>query len=253
MGKIANSWRIVPMPIEKTIAIADATDMERAYLLGGACAIVLGISYIIITALYIHVGAPPSGGEAWLAYLARHTDAWWAITFLSILTDILFFPVALSLYYALKDINRNATTLGTGLIGLFAILDLAVTWPNYASLITLSGNYTAAAGNAQRSVYIAAANYASAVLTSHLFAVYAILVPALGILVISLVMLKVTSGKSAAYVGVATGILGVISVAGPFFINALSAAAIITSIFTIVWILFIGHWLIGARRLTPRV
>jgi hypothetical protein len=64
---------------------------------------------------------------------------------------------------------------------------------------------------------MAAANYASTVLSSSLLGVYAILIPSLGILTISIVMLKGTFSKAAAYLGVVTGMLGVISVIGPLF------------------------------------
>src|SRR5262249_58589591 len=99
--------------------------------------------------------------------------------------------------------------VATTFVGLFVVLDLAVTWPNCAALISLSGNYAAAATDVERANYVAAANYASAVLTSSLEAVYSILVLSLGILMVGLVMLKGNFGKSTAYVGVVTGILGI--------------------------------------------
>jgi hypothetical protein len=119
----------------------------------------------------VFAGAVPSGGEAWLEYLAGHTAVWWAILGLSVLTDFVFLPVAWSLYLALKSANGNATLVGAGLLVLFAVLDLAVTWPNYASLISLSGDYAAATTDAQRAASVAATSYPLAVLTSSLFAV----------------------------------------------------------------------------------
>ncbi len=89
-------------------------------------------------------------------------------------------------------------------------------------------------------VTIAAATYASAVLTSSLFAVYAILVPSIGILIISLVMLKGGFGKATAYAGLGAGILGIIAVVGPVFVSALGIFAVPSSIFTTVWILLAG-------------
>lgn len=118
---------------------------------GGICAIVLGLSYLAITALYAIAGAVPSGtGEAWLAYLDGQEATWWGITGLSVVTDVLFLPVAAALYVALRLINRNAVLAGAALLVLFVILDLAVTWPNYAALIMLSGDHAAATGEAQR-------------------------------------------------------------------------------------------------------
>src|SRR6266545_4143347 len=167
-------------------AIAVDPDGKWLYRVGGISALVLGVAYIVIFPLYAHVGAPPSGdGEAWLKYLDGKTTVWWAILGLSVLTDFLFVPVALSLYLALKRVNRNAMLIGTALVLLFVVLDLAVTWPNFASLIVLSGSYAATTNDAERAAYVAAADYASAVLGSSLEAVYAILVPSLGILTVA--------------------------------------------------------------------
>src|SRR5258705_13714318 len=129
-------------------------DWKCLYRVGGISAFVLGLAYLIIIALYVAVGAPPKDAEAHLAYLARHTRAWWGILGLSVLTDFLFVPVASALYLALKGINRSAMLLATACVGLFVVLDLAVTWTNYALLITLSGNYVAATNDAQRAVFV---------------------------------------------------------------------------------------------------
>src|SRR6266702_6725493 len=171
-------------------ATAVDPDGKWLYRVGGVSALVLGMAYIVIFPLYAHVGAPPSGdGEAWLKYFAGKTTVWWAILGLSVLTDFLYVPVALSLYLALKGVNRNAMLVATAFVGLFIVLDLAVTWSAFASLLTLSGNYAAATNDAQRAAYVAAASYPSAVLASSLEAVYSIMVLSFGILMIGLVML----------------------------------------------------------------
>lgn len=221
----------------------DAVDQDgkRFYRVGGISALALGIAYVVIIALYVPVGAPPSGAEARLTFLAGNTAVWWAILGLSVLTDFLFIPVALALYLALKGINRNAMLVATAFVGLFVVLDLAVTWPNYASLITLSGNYSAATNDAQKAVIVAAANYPSAVLESSLLGVYVILVPAVGILLTGLVMLKGIFSKSTAYLGLGTGIAAIVSVIGPFFVSSLGVVVIIASLLTTVWVFSAGY------------
>lgn len=216
-------------------------DGKWLYRVGGISAIVLGMAYIVIIALYVPMGAPPSGAEARLTYLAGNTTVWWAILGLSVLTDLLLVPVALSLYLALKGINRDAMLAATAFVGLFVVLDLALTWTNYASLIALSGNYATATNDAQRAVLVAAAMYPSAVLESSLLFVYNTLTLSVGILMIGLVMLKGIFNKSTAYLGLGTGILGIISVAGSFVISSLSVTIIIASILTTVWVLFVGY------------
>ena len=230
--------------------MVDTVDLDEKWLyrVGGVSALVLGIAYIATIALYVPVGAPPSGAEARLTYLAGKTTVWWAILALSVLTDFLFVPVALSLYFALKRINKNAMLLATACVGLFVVLDLAVTWTSYASLITLSGNYAAAANDAQKAVVVAAANYPSAVLESTLLGVYAILVPGVGILITSVVMLRGIFSKTTAYLGLVAGILAIVSVVGPFLVRSLGAAVVVSSVITTVWLLLVGYRLYRLGR-----
>jgi hypothetical protein len=54
-------------------------DGRGLYRVGGICALVLGLAYLAIFSLFAHVGAPPTGGEAWLKYLDGKTPVWWAI------------------------------------------------------------------------------------------------------------------------------------------------------------------------------
>ena len=229
------------MSVQKMMVNEVDPDVKWWYRVGGISALVLGIGYIVIIALYVPMGAPASGAEARLTYLAGNTKIWWAILGLSVLTDLLFVPVALAFYLALKGINQNVMLLATACVGLFVVIDLAVTWTNYAALISLSGNYAAATNDVERAVIVAAAHYPSVVLESSLLGVYIILVPGVGFLLTGLVMLKGIFSKSTAYLGLITGILGIVSVAGPIFVSALGVTVIIASVLTTVWVLFVGY------------
>jgi Domain of unknown function (DUF4386) len=237
------------MSAQKVMFHAVDPDWKWLYRVGGISALVLALAYVIIIALYIPAGAPPKGAEAHLAYLARNTKLWWGILGLSVLTDFLFVPVALSLYVALKGINRSAMLVATACVLLFVVLDLAVTWINYAVLITLSGNYAAAANDAQKAVFVTAANYPSAVLESELLAVYIILVPGVGILITGLVMLKGMFSKATAYLALGSGILGIVAVVGPVFVSSLGVTIIIASALTTVWLFFAGSRLYSLGQL----
>ncbi len=228
------------MSAQKMMVYTADPDGKWLYRVGGISALVLGMAYIVIIALYVPVGAPPSGVEARLTYLAGNTTVWWSILSFSVVTDFLFVPVALSLYLALKGINRNAMLLATVCVGLFIILDLGITWTNYASLMTLSGNYAAAANASQKAIIVAAASYPSAVLESSLLFVYNTLTLAIGILITGCVMLEGIFSKSTGYLGIVTGLLGIVSVVGSFFISSLSVTIIIASILTTVWVLLVG-------------
>ena len=116
------------MSVEKMTVNAIDPDGKWLYRVGAISALVIGIAYITIFPLFAHVGGvPPSGGEVWLKYLEGRTTVWWAILGLSVFTDFLFVSVALSLYVALERVNRNAMLVATAFVGLFVVLDLAVT------------------------------------------------------------------------------------------------------------------------------
>ena len=229
----------------------NAIDPEGKWLyrVGGIAAIIFSLAYFVIMALYVPMGGKPSGAESWLTSTAGNTTAWWAILGLSVLTDFLLVPVALALYLALKGIDRNVMLVATAFVGLFVVLDLALTWINIASLITLSGSYVAAANDAQRAVFVTAAIYPSTVADSNLVFVYNTLTLSVGILMTGLVMLKGIFDKMTAYVGIATGILGTVSVASSFFADSLSSVTIIlASVLTTVWILLVGYRLYRLGR-----
>lgn len=211
------------------------TDGRWLLRVGGISALLIGAAYVITIVLFAYVGTPPSGGEAWLKYLAGKTTRWWAILSLSVLTDLLYIPVAASLYLALRHLSRNVMLIAAAFVGLFIVLDLAVTWANYASLISLSGSYAAAAADAQRESYVAAANYASAVLGTRLEVGYSIVSLSLAILVIGAVMLKGVFNKATAYLGLATGIVGIASLAG------FGVTVIVNAVLATVWILLVGY------------
>jgi hypothetical protein len=225
--------------------LADATNVERKWLyrVGGISALALGIGYVVTIPIFAHVGAPPNDGEAWLTYLPGKTTEWWVILGLSVVTDLLYIPVALALYFVLETVHRAAMLIASAFVGLFIVLDLAVTWANHAALITLSDKYGAAKSDVQRQAYVAAADYASAVLASHVEAVYAIVLLSLGILVIGVVMLKGAFGKGTAYLALAIGILGIASIAG------WSVTIILNALCATVWMFFVSYKLYRLSRL----
>jgi hypothetical protein len=225
----------LPIEVEKTTLDTLSRIQKQWYRVGGVAALTIGVAYIIIIPLYAHVGAPPNGGEAWFKYLPGKTEIWWTILGLSVFTDFFYLPVAFALYLALKEVNRNVMLLATAFAGLFVVLDLAVTWSHYASILTLYRNYSTAMDDVHRAGYLAAANYASAMLTSPLEIVYAIVTLSIGILLTSFVMLKGVFNKTTAYLGLATGILGIVSLTG------LSLTIIGNALFATAWLFFVGY------------
>ena len=218
-----------------TTAGAAHSGQNWVFRVGGLAALAIGIAYVVIIALYASVGVPPAGAEARLDYLVGKTTAWWAIVGVSVLTNFLYVPVALSLYFALSGVNRFAMLLGVAFIGLFVILENAVNWTSYGSLIVLSERYASAATESQRATVLAAATYASAVLESPLAGVWAIGTLSFAFLVIGIVMLKGVFSKLTAYVGIVTGVFGIAAIA------SVGIAIMLNAVAATIWLFLVGY------------
>jgi len=219
--------------------------MARA---SGVCALLFAAAYLVIVALYASVAAPPKGGAAWLDHGAGKTNAWWGIVGLSVLTDLLLIPVGMSLLDTLRPVQRDGARLGVAFVALFVVLDLAVTWPNFAALVSLSADQASATGT-QQAANLGAATYASSVLTSTLWGVYSIVTLSIGILLLGAVLLRGGPfGRVTGWLGVVTGALGVLAVAGPIVSSAFSSVIIVTSLLTMVWVLLVGVGLLRSDR-----
>ncbi len=228
----------------RTTEVAGASAPTWVLRTGGIAALLLAAGYLATIPLFASVGAPPTDAQARLEFHATTTAAWWGIVALAVLTDLLFLPVAAGLYAALRRTNQPAMLLAIAAMVLFVVLDLAVTQPAYASLITLGRQYGMAATGEERGLLVAAAGYPSAVLSSTLQAVDSILTLSIGILGVGLVMLRSGFGRSPALVGVAVGVLGIGSVAQTAATGTLSPLAIATTLLTIAWLALVGRVLL---------
>lgn len=207
--------------------------------IGGIAALAVGAGYILIIPVFASVGTQPTGdGEAWLRYMSAHTAQWWVILGLSVVTDVLYIPAGLGLYTALRGISRSAMLLALALLALFVALDLALTWPIYAGLLGLSGEYASTSDAARRAALSAAAGYPVALLGSKLFAVYTIVIPGIGIGIIGGVMLRGVFNRVTAYVGLATAVFAVAALLG------ITATIVAAALLTTAWMLLVGYRLV---------
>jgi len=224
---------------EKTESTIDL-DGQWIYRVGGISAFVLVIGYFATFPLYASVGIEPTGAEPRLIHYAPHLTEWWAILGLMVFTDLLYAPIWLALYRALKGIGRTMMVLAFACQGLFVVLDLVITWINHAVLFNLSRDYAMTANDIQRAVIVSSAGAATTVLNSIMLAVIAILIPSLGILLSGIVMLKGNFGKGVAYLSFMVGITGVLAAFGPTFTHALDTMHIINALLATVWYLLVG-------------
>jgi hypothetical protein len=213
---------------------------------GGIAALLLATGYVVIMPLFAMVGAPPTGAQARLEYHSTGTTIWWAIVGLSVLTDLLFVPIAALLYAAFRRFDQPAMLVATAFTLLFVALDLAVLWPAKVSLIGLGEQY-AMASPAERDLLLAAAAYPAAVVDSILTSIYSVLTLGIGILLTGVVMLRSGTARATAIIGVLTGALGIASVIQTAVTGSFAFLVVIASLLTIVWLVMIGWALLRSR------
>jgi hypothetical protein len=211
------------------------------YRVAGISAIVLAVGYVLAIPIYSLVGDQPAADiEAQLTYFAEHATGWWSIVVLMVATDLLYVPVYFGLYLALKHLNRGLVAMGAAFAALlFVILDLAVTWTAYSTMITSGVQYVAATSETQQAAVVAAAAYPAAILQSPILGTYAIVIPALGALFVGIVMLKGVFGRLTAYLALGMGVVGILYI-GSFFIEGLSALRYATGLLAIPFYLLAG-------------
>ena len=214
------------------------TSWKGLYRWGGVFLMLVGALYFVSLALALSMGATPSWGEAVLNWLAGQTTLAYTTYGVFMLTDILLVPALLALYLALKGVNKNAMLAATGFVGVFIVLDLGVSFISWVALTTISQNYAAATSDILRAAYVATANYALAA-TAVSAPVYSFVISSIGLLIISLVMLKGVFSRVTAYLGIIASIVGFvygISV----FVPALAMSIVIAIVLSGIWGLLAG-------------
>ena len=215
------------------------TSWKGLYKWGGISALLVGVLFIIAIPLSLAMGPTPSGGEAILKYYSGQTTLASSVHGIGILSDVLFVPVVLALYLALKGVNKNAMLTATGFGGLFLALDLGVTDIAWIALTSLSQNYAAATTDVQRAAYVATANYALAIGAVGM-TVYSTLILSIWLLITAVVMLKGIFSRVTAYLGIVTSIAGfVYSIS--LFVPALAMSIVIAMVLFAIWLLLAGY------------
>jgi hypothetical protein len=190
------------------------TSWRGLYRAGGVSAVLFVVLTIVSFVLAFITPQPQSsggslmlpGGVATLQYIASNRSVF-------ILDQILFIgPVALTmvvflaLYVALKHLSKSYAAIGA-VVGIAGVILSLVPFSLVGGLVYLSDQYVAATTIAQRAVFTTAAE--SLISQNNIVSAGGILF-AVGILVISLAMLKGVFHKGIAYVGIVTGVVGII-------------------------------------------
>jgi len=179
----------------------------------GSVSAALFVLLIIVPLVLLTIAPQPplSGGAAILEYIASNKPVYIIELVSFVGLSLPAMVVFLALYVALKHLNKSYAALGAMVAIASEIIALAAgsSPPSLnGGLLYLSDHYMAATSAAQRTALATAAEGLLAV--SNAVNAAGILT-AIGILVISLVMLKGVFSQGVAYLGILTGALGIVS------------------------------------------
>jgi hypothetical protein len=215
----------------------DVTD-KWLYKAGGIFAYALSLLFIIELGLGVVLGKlPGSSGLAWLSFVNDKSGAWSAIIYVTVVSDLLFLLVYLSLYTALRSVSKGLMLIATVWAIFGTVLDEVIANANFGSLLTLGGQYAAAGTPAQRAADVAAADYSAALLSSRLESIFAFVIPAVAIMLIGIVMLRSPFGRRIAYLGIAAGFFDLVQMTG------WDLAALLSTVLQAIWFALVGRCL----------
>jgi hypothetical protein len=182
------------------------------YRAGAVAAALAVVAYIVALVLFVVTSEPPtSGGEAILAHVEANRTAYIVKQVLWVAPNLAMMLVVLALAVALVQVNKSFAVIA-GLIGV-ASWAVGFAWPTTGegslAMVVLSDRYADAATDAERASYVAGAELLMAL--NDLPAVILGVLQTLGILLLSLLMMKGVFAVGLARLGVATGAIGIVA------------------------------------------
>jgi len=181
------------------------------FRLGGISAALFVVLIATAIVLSIITPQPPaSGGVATLKYIASHRSVYVLEQQLWLVPGLFAMIVYLALYIALRHLSKSYATLGAVIGGVAWALTLAIptTSTGAPALVYLSDQYMSATTAVQRASFASAAE--TLIAQNNTVTAVGILTT-IGLLIISLVMLKGVFHKGVAYLGIVAGAIGIAS------------------------------------------
>jgi Domain of unknown function (DUF4386) len=196
-------------PIE--VSADPDTTWRRLYRVGGLSGILIVVPYLAAIVL-ISVAPPPleASGEQTLEYIAAHKWLYGLEQVLWVAPGVLAMIVFLALAVALRRLDSGYAAIA-GLVGITAwalTLALPTSGGGAPVLVYLSNEYTAATTAERR---IALATVAEGLIAENNTPSFVGVLTTVGILLISLLMVRGVFSRWIAYLGIATGAIGILS------------------------------------------
>ena len=179
------------------------------YRIGGVSAwIFVAMLVAAIVIAIVTPALPTVGGAATLSYIGAHRSLYIVYQQLWLVPGVFAMVTYLALYPALKSLDKSLAGLGAVVGGSAGALTLAIptTTTGAPALVYLSDQFMAAADPARRA---ALATAAETLIAQNRTTVVVGPLMAVGMLIVSIVMLKGVFPRAVAYLGVVTGVLGI--------------------------------------------
>ncbi|MBK6764177.1 MAG: hypothetical protein IPG68_13260 [Micrococcales bacterium] len=181
------------------------------YRLGAVAAGIAVVLYAAALVMVTVTATPPTeGGAATLEYVHAHRTAYIIMQVLWVAPSLLLMVVFLALAVAVRGTGKSYAAVA----GMIAVSSWAISmaWPTTGggspAMVLLSDHYATATTAAERAPYVAGAELLIAL--NDVPAVIGVL-QTLGLLLISLVMLRGVFSKPLAWFGAVTGSIGIVS------------------------------------------
>jgi hypothetical protein len=218
------------------------------YRAGAVAAGLAVILYVAALVIFVVTPAPPlstSGGAATLDYVAGERGIYIIRQLLWLMPSLLLMVVVLALTVALSPLNKSFATIA----GVIAITSWAVSfgWPTTGegslAMVVLSDRYSAATADVERAVFVAGAEVLLALNDAQV--VIGVL-QTLGILLLSRLMLRGVFPTGLAWLGMATGGIGIITEA---LRPLLGWAYAVYGLLLFSWLIWVAvaFWRLGAQ------
>ena len=193
------------------LEVAPDPSWRDLYRAGGISAVLFVV--LVLAAIAMVIVAPPplsADGTTTLQYIASHKVLYTIEQVLWLAPSVFAAVVFLALFPALKHLNKSYAALGAlaGFVSWVLGLAIPTTGGGAPVLVYLSDQYLTAATAAQHTAFATAAEVFFA--GNNITSAVGILAP-VGILILSLVMLRGVFPKGVAYLGIATGVIGIAS------------------------------------------
>lgn len=214
------------------------------FRVGGVTAMLFVLCGVAALALYAMDTPPASGGVATLRFIAEHKPSYIAQQLLWLVPSLFGLVVFTALVIALLPASPSLAALGfvVGGASFTALLAVPVTSEGTLSLVTLSDQYVAAASPSSRSGFATAAE--ALIAENNTVWLAGVLTP-LGILLISLAMVRGVLPHWIGWLGIVVGALGLLSEGLRFATPSLYA---VYGPLLWVWFGIIGVALLGLPR-----